>query len=181
MKRQPIITVLSIAGLIFSTTASASDRYSENNSFTDRARVVNIEPVVRYIKVTSPQRECYKEPVTYTHAHDNNAAGKTILGGIIGAAIGNNIGHGRGRKKTAVAGAIIGSTIASHNARKHAYRHDEVRYEERCDVKYVSHTEERIDGYDVTYKYRGQTYTTRMPYRPGKRLKVRVSVEPVFD
>jgi len=179
MKKQHIITVLSITGLIFSTAANAKHDYADDNSFTDRARVTNVEPIVRYIKVSNPRRECYDEPVTYTRSHNNNSTGKTILGGILGAAIGNNIGHGKNRKKTAVAGAIIGATVANNTARNG--HHNEVRYEQRCDVSYVSHTEERIDGYNVTYKYRGQKYTTRMPYRPGKRIKVRVNVEPVFD
>ncbi len=38
--------------------------------------------------------------------------------------------------------------------------------------------EERIDGYDVVYRYRGQKYATRLPYDPGRELRVRVDVRP---
>ena len=38
--------------------------------------------------------------------------------------------------------------------------------------------EERIDGYDVTYRYHGRLHHTRMPYDPGKRVRVRTDVSP---
>ena len=34
------------------------------------------------------------------------------------------------------------------------------------------------DGYDVTYDYRGHSYTTVMNRDPGNRVRLRVSVEP---
>lgn len=186
MNKQRIITAVSIIGLVLSTGFTAAQaghgRFEDENTRIDRAKVVEVDPIVRYVKVSTPERSCWDEPVTVTHYDDNDSVGKTILGGIIGAAVGNNLpGGGKHRKQRAVAGAVIGSVIANQHARQGTSRHDEVRYEKRCDVKHVSHTEERIDGYNVTYKYRGQLYTTRMPYRPGKRIKVRVNVEPVFE
>jgi uncharacterized protein YcfJ len=56
-----------------------------------------------------------------------------------------------------------------------------VRYSrpvERCETRYRSHREERIDGYNVLYRYKGQKYSTRMPYDPGYRIKVRVDIRP---
>jgi uncharacterized protein YcfJ len=38
--------------------------------------------------------------------------------------------------------------------------------------------EERIDGYRVVYQFQGQKYATRMPYDPGRELRVRVDVRP---
>jgi uncharacterized protein YcfJ len=46
-------------------------------------------------------------------------------------------------------------------------------------VNHQTHEEERIDGYHVTYRYKGEIFTTRLPYDPGDRLKVQVSVTPV--
>jgi hypothetical protein len=31
----------------------------------------------------------------------------------------------------------------------------------------------------VTYRYNGRDYRTQMPYEPGERIRVRVSVDPV--
>ncbi len=186
MNKQHLIASLGISGLIFATLLSSSAQASHishhaNNSYTDQARVIQVDPIVRYVNVSTPEKSCWKERLTHTRYDNNNTVGQTILGGIIGAAIGNNIGHGRGRKSRAIAGAIIGSTVANHNASRGTRSYQDVRYEDRCEVSHVSHTEERIDGYNVTYKYRGQRYTTRMPYRPGKHISVRVKVEPVFD
>ena len=47
---------------------------------------------------------------------------------------------------------------------------------QRC--RTVESMEQRTNGYDVTYDYRGHTYTTVMPRDPGNRIRLRVSVEP---
>jgi uncharacterized protein YcfJ len=49
---------------------------------------------------------------------------------------------------------------------------------QRCEVRYEDQYEERIDGYRVTYEYNGREYTTRMPYDPGSKIRVRVAVAP---
>ena len=36
------------------------------------------------------------------------------------------------------------------------------------------HCEQRIDGYRVTYLFRGREYTTEMSYNPGDRIRIRV-------
>jgi hypothetical protein len=36
----------------------------------------------------------------------------------------------------------------------------------------------RVTGYRVTYEYAGRSYTSVLPYDPGRRLAVRVDVEP---
>jgi uncharacterized protein YcfJ len=46
---------------------------------------------------------------------------------------------------------------------------------QRC--RTVEAVEQRTNGYDVTYDYRGHTYTTVMNRDPGNRIRVRVSVE----
>jgi uncharacterized protein YcfJ len=43
----------------------------------------------------------------------------------------------------------------------------------------VNEVRSRIVGYDVSYEYRGQMFTTVMRDNPGPTLRVRVSVDPV--
>lgn len=117
------------------------------------------------------------------------AAGSMILGGIIGAAVGNQFGGGDGRRAATVAGALIGSAIGHDRAERrnaHGYYADagysERPYEvERCDVRYDEDYEERVEGYRVTYLYNGREHTTRLPYDPGDRIRVRVNVRPADD
>jgi uncharacterized protein YcfJ len=50
------------------------------------------------------------------------------------------------------------------------------QYEERCEVQRQVSYVEAVDSYDVTYRYQGERYHIDMPYHPGKRIKLRVSV-----
>ncbi|MGI9302738.1 MAG: glycine zipper 2TM domain-containing protein, partial [Gammaproteobacteria bacterium] len=78
------------------------------------------------------------------------------------------------------AGALIGAAIGHDHAARHRSggRYEQVGYERRCRVVDDHRTEEHIAGYDVTYRYHGETFSTRLPYDPGRRLKVRVKVTP---
>ena len=165
-------------------------------SDTDYARVIDVEPITRRIRVSEPRRECYQETRYEEPRYESDraggpapAAGSMILGGLIGAAVGNQIGHGDGRRAATVAGALIGSALGHDAAARRNYRdgpYEEVRsYEppraysvERCDVRYQESWEERVEGYRVAYEYNGRRYETRLPYDPGERVRVRVDVFP---
>src|SRR5699024_1084766 len=98
------------------------------------------------------------------------------LGAVVGGVLGSTVGKGDGRRAATVAGAVAGGAIGNGVGR----RGDHVQQDSvtRCQpVRNVS-TERRIVGYDVEYRYRGQTYMSRMDYDPGERLRVRVSVTP---
>ena len=93
--------------------------------------------------------------------------------------VGNQIGTGRGRDAARIAGALIGGAIGnqvSHDRQRDYYGRE--RMVERCEVLYRDSWDERIDGYRVTYEYAGREYTTRMPYDPGERVRIRVDVRP---
>ncbi len=143
------------------------------------ARVTHVEPLVRQVRVTTPQRECWDEPVRHVEHHNDHTTGRTILGGIIGAAIGNQIGRGRGNDAATIAGGLAGAAIGANSARRDRYSEEYVSYEERCRTVYSEHIEERIDGYEVTYRYGGRSYTTLTDEHPGKRIPVDVRVRPV--
>ena len=63
-------------------------------------------------------------------------------------------------------------------ARGPVERVEHARPVESSETRYRHRREQRIDGYDVVYKYKGQRYSTRMPYDPGRRIKVRVDIRP---
>lgn len=178
---------------------------SDRGAGYDYARVVDVDPIVRYVQVRTPVQECWEEERHYqTRAtrygydrHDRydeprrGEAGATIAGGIIGGVIGRQFGGGKGRDAMTLVGTLVGAAVGNERARR-ASDHDrygdyagydayerEVRPVTRCETRYQSREEERIDGYRVTYRYNGQTYTTRTDYDPGDRLRVRVAVSPV--
>src|SRR5262249_42452789 len=57
------------------------------------ARVVDVDPMVRYVTVDRPRQQCWDETVRRPAA-PFGIAGQTAAGGIIGATIGHILGHG---------------------------------------------------------------------------------------
>jgi uncharacterized protein YcfJ len=132
------------------------------------------------VTVQRPRQECWEELV-YQRSPRPPAAGHAIAGAIVGAAIGRQFGSGSGRDAATVAGAVAGSAVASQRAQRLAAGQGQVYAVpvERCQVVQERHTEQRVEGYWVTYAYQGQRYRTRMPHDPGDRIRLRVTVQPV--
>jgi uncharacterized protein YcfJ len=179
MRVAGVITIL--AGLTVASAAMATDhdyrhsrKYRADAGF-DYARVVDVEPIVKEVRIETPRREC-RESVQSVESRPDTGA-RTILGGVIGGVLGSQFGSGRGRDAATVAGALIGSRVGYDSANGR-YARSQERVIERCRVSYETEYEERIEGYRVTYEYNGREYTTRLPYDPGNRIKVRVAVAP---
>ena len=177
-----VLTGLTVASAALASPPSYSSyRHSRAyDSGYDYAPVKHVEPIVRRVRVETPRRECYDDVRTVEtrpHISEPGVGGRTLLGGIIGGVIGHQFGSGRGRDAATIAGAAIGANVGYDSARRD-YSRVEERVVQRCQVRYESEYEERIDGYRVTYEYNGREYTTRMPYDPGERMRVRVAVAP---
>lgn len=178
--------VLVLAGVLGVTAVALASPPPWSNPRTDRsysrgdydyAPVTRVEPIVRQVRIETPRRECYDD-VRQIESPAPQVAGHTLLGGIIGGVLGHQIGHGDGRDFATVAGAAIGAGVGYSNATRRYGSQTREEVVQRCDVRYDHEYEERIDGYRVTYEYNGREYTTRMPYDPGERIKVRVAVAP---
>jgi len=129
------------------------------------------EPVYERVSVATPQRECSEEQVYVPGPRSHTPV---ILGGILGGVLGHGLGHHSG--VATAAGTLLGASIgrdASLDRRAGAYQ-----TQERCSTRRVYRDEERIAGYRVTYRYRGQTYVTRTAEDPGDRIRIRVAMTP---
>lgn len=145
------------------------------DGFKDTAWVVSSTPV--YERINEPRRECWTEQVGYERVRSgNHEYGGAILGGIVGGLLGNTIGKGNGRSVAtavgAATGAIAGDRIDNDGNEVREYRRP--RYEERCSV--TDNWSQRLNGYNVVYRYNGHDYSTFLPYDPGSTVKVRVNV-----
>jgi uncharacterized protein YcfJ len=172
-----LVTSSLVAGVcVFNASALASGA-----SHIDRARVVSVDPVVRTVTISTPRQECWDEVVTVQQPTNGKTYTPEILGSILGAAVGNQFGGGRGRDVATIAGAVLGGSLGHDIKRRRSYASQGSRevVEQRCRTINEQHVEERIDGYEVTYRFRGRDYATRMPYDPGDHIPVRVTVEPV--
>lgn len=177
-----LLTVSLISAFALSSPAVfAGEKYhSKHNrhtsSFEDTARVTHVEPIYTTVQVATPRREC--SPRSYRqNNYQHKSYTSTIAGTIVGGVIGNQFGGGSGKKIMTAAGALLGGSVGRDLSYKPSHSSD-YRYGEECHVSQRYHQEERINGYYVTYRYRGQSYTTEMDRHPGKRIPVEVSVRP---
>lgn len=193
--------LLSSALLLQSPGAAANhlagERYAMDNSFYAYARVTDVDPIYETVEHQVPRETCWTEKVRYTphqrhhnRHHGDKSATPVIIGALIGGALGNELGHHKRNKQVgAVAGAILGGSIGADIQRqnRHDRYHDshydsayDVAYrdEQRCKTYYDVETEERLTGYEVSYRFSGREYQTITDQHPGKKLRVRVGVEP---
>ena len=164
------------------------DHGNYNHATVDYARVVNVQPVVETYQVNQPIEQCWDErvPVQQKRHTRNSSRTPEIVGAIIGGVVGNRVGKrggGNARDVATVAGAVLGGSIGHDIKRKnsrHNDRYEQVRYEtvKRCEVRDSYVTREEVVGYDVEYKYLGKVYHTQMSERPGKKIRVNVTVNP---
>ncbi|MES2883957.1 MAG: glycine zipper 2TM domain-containing protein [Pseudomonadota bacterium] len=192
-----------VSAVFFSTAATAGsqgrDRYKDRyQGDTDYAQVLSARPVYSEVRVGSPREECWQERVVYRDElrsdyrddYRSNAADRTIgtvIGGVIGGAIGHQFSQGSGKQIATAIGAVVGADVGRNAVNNNRYNdrgsryetRERVAYEPRCRTVEEARYESRIEGYDVTYRYNGQVYQTRMPYDPGARLAVNVQVSPV--
>jgi uncharacterized protein YcfJ len=157
-----------------------------NDRDSDYARVVNVDPIVHRVRVSTPERECSNEERPVSSGATGTEIRSTLIGGLIGAVVGHQIGHRSHDPVAVVGGSLVGAAIgnsigASQAAKRGEYA--QVSYEtvQRCAVNYRDEWAEEIDGYRVTYVYNGREYTTRMPYDPGQRIRVGVEVRPEIE
>jgi len=161
-------------------------------TFTDRARVVAVEPIVERIPVSREQ--CWNDKVRsyeerrVTRSDTGAAIGPgTVLGAIVGGVAGHQVGSGRGNDAATAAGAVIGGMIGNQVDRDQGRvgpgpsvteveRVPVERNVERCRV--VQEVREARVGYDVRYVYNGREFRTRLDRDPGRFLRVAVNVEP---
>ncbi|MBC7983201.1 MAG: hypothetical protein H7Y02_05030 [Candidatus Obscuribacterales bacterium] len=191
---------LTLGALVASTTASAGDKHHDKHykkrhrdvrytevryNDVNYARVVDVDPIIRRVRVSAPERECWDERQEVSAGPSRTQVRSTLVGGLIGAAVGHRVG-GRADIPTPVAiigGSMIGAAVGNGIGERRALRngdYDRPHYQtvQRCEVNYREEWAERIDGYRVTYLYHGREYTTRMPYDPGDRIRINVDVSP---
>ncbi|MEJ2655107.1 MAG: glycine zipper 2TM domain-containing protein [Acidihalobacter sp.] len=149
------------------------------------ARVVGVEPITQTVQMRGPaERTCWTETRTRQVTrpqYDSGAVGNTIIGAVIGGVIGHQFGHDGRYTASTAAGALLGGAIGNNLSQRGAQTYTVSEPVQRCEVRHSRRTVQQVVAYRVSYRYRGQVYTTRMPYEPGRFIRVRVSerVTPV--
>lgn len=179
--RKSIVAAALVAALGTATTAAAGGR-SGDTAYVVEAPVIDVEPMVERVHVSTPRKACWDEEVERVvrdRGRGHGPATSTVVGTILGGAIGNNIADGRDRATARIAGAVLGAAIGRDVGRHGARTRRVVTTERRCEVEHVTHTEERVTGYRVTYLHEGRRLVTHTDTEPGDTIRVRVRVDPI--
>ena len=145
-------------------------------AFEAVANVVGVAPVTE--QVNHPTQQCWTETQQVTQAapQQHNYLG-AVIGGVAGGLLGSTVGKGNGKVAGAAVGAgvgaITGDVVANQNNGSAVTSTVPVQ---RC--QQVNNFETVTTGYQVTYEYDGQRFSTRLPYNPGNQLRVNVAVTP---
>ena len=187
MNRIYVLALAGVSAMVFNS-AFAGDYDTVQDTWTHErfvhAKVISSQPIYREVRVSTPIKECWQEPVTKVRRvhRQRGDAGATLAGGLIGGIIGHQFGKGRGRKVSTALGTIIGAQIG-HDASRGAHVEADSTYTEYakfCEIDHQVSYQQELEGYRVTYKYKGEKYQARLPYDPGDKIKLRVTVEPAL-
>jgi uncharacterized protein YcfJ len=173
-----------IASIGASGAAQADGYYGSGDrsydSRTELAEVVSAQPIYTNVRINEPRQQCYQQAVRYDDGgYDNRGSFVgTLIGGLVGGVVGHQFGRGGGRVAATAIGAVVGAGAGNViGSQGDGYDGGErVGYQQRCDEIDQVHYEQRIQGYDVVYRYHGQIYRTQTQYDPGERIPVNVNV-----
>lgn len=163
------------AKLLISALGLCALPFAHAGDFEDFGRVVRVQP--RYQQIREPHQECRTQYVQVPVQQERHAGG-SVLGGIAGALLGSQVGGGNGKVAAAAAGAIAGAVVGDRVENDGQRDNGGVQEQAVRQCRTVDTVEQRAAGYDVTYEYRGHSYTTTMDRDPGERLRLHVSVQP---
>jgi uncharacterized protein YcfJ len=132
------------------------------------ATVIGTEPVRETATTSTPREICEDVTVEERLPERDGNVGGTVAGAVIGGLIGNQIGDGNGRK------AATSSRTVAWNVtyRGPDGRIGSLRTERKPGERIALGSEERVVGYDVTYRWRGELHRLRTETPPGPRLPV---------
>lgn len=183
--KQLASTLLATATLLAGNSALAGSHWQhrERAAFTDRARVISVEPVYRRVEVPVDTRECHEAVIESRREVGTTPGMGTLVGTIIGGVVGSQLGQGNGRRVATAAGTVIGAAVGHDMERREGGSRTvvEPRMERRCTVRTRYDEVEELEGYRVTLRYKGHVMTRMMDHDPGRFVRVRVVVMPVED
>jgi uncharacterized protein YcfJ len=181
IQKVSILKLVTKGGMLILSLLALPSAATAQQSY-ETVAVVSAQPVYQLAQIETPQERCVEERILVDRARRQSSGTPIIVSTIIGGAIGNAVGNNKSSKRVgAVLGAVLGNSVGRDIARQ-SQSPDTRHYQivERCETVFVSHEEERLLGYDVTYLFNGQQYSVRMAQDPGSQMKVRVDVQPIF-
>lgn len=171
------VAVTFSATIVTPALADRNHDHHDRHRHYDYAKVIAVSPIYRMVEVAVPRESCWQEqeqrPVRRQVRSDN--AEKMLVGGLIGGVIGHHLGQGDDRDIATIAGTLIGAAVGHDQGTTQGQtREYYVENSTHCRTDTDYRTEQQLDGYQVTYRYRGELYDTRMDQPPGDRIRIPV-------
>ena len=150
---KPAMIALALA-VALPAAAQTDYRYddgAESDVRYDVARVVRVDAVVSHASRPVSRETCWSEPTTYRYLPSYTYRGDAD----------RDDADDGGADRVTVSGGYQKINDGG----------------ERCRTETSYRDTDRVLGYEVTYRYGGREYTTRMDHDPGDRMRVRVNVD----
>lgn len=163
-----LVGVVAVAGIGYGAY-SAFDGDGAGGDANRYAEVVKVEPATKTWQ--EPTQKC--EDVTVQRqkpVKDEHKITGSVVGAVVGGVIGHQFGGGKGKDAATAAGALAGGYAGNKTQGKIQSGNTYTTTEQRCST--VNETRSAEDGYNVTYRFEGQTRTVKMAKEPGDRLPV---------
>ena len=156
---QRFVLPLTIACLAFTATSAwAQNTVIQNeNVRVEYAQVLHAEPVYQTLRATSMVQRCEQSTPVAPEAEPRRGLSRVV-------------------------GAVKDVLTPNKDADKVSDKDDaELVVSEGSDCRMVPVEREfrRAIAYDVDYVHKGVKYRSRLPFDPGNRLRIRVSVTPI--
>ncbi|EHR42172.1 glycine zipper 2TM domain-containing protein [Alishewanella jeotgali] len=154
---------ITLAGLTLSSTVHAHGR-------SEYGRVTDVVPVYSQVPVRHVTQSC-----TSHYQRGGDSSTPAIVGAIVGGALGHAVGNNKSNKRIGlVAGAALGGSVGYDLGKKDRYYEDCRPHHNSVQYRQV------LQGYQVTYKYRGRYYQTFTEQHPGRTIPLVVSARPAY-
>ena len=172
-----------VLALLLTGPSLAWAGHNHARDYQDTARVISATPFYRTVRVTEPSEQCWQESSRGRTRAPNwldEPTGGAVLGAVIGGVVGHQFGGGHGRDVATAGGALLGAGLGQRAEYQTApHRSPGAGDVTRCRTVHHTYHEQRIAGYDVSYRYHGRVYHTRTDEHPGDRIPVHISVSPL--
>ena len=170
--------------VLLTTTAlmMCAQAASAGQTFVD-VPVISTQVIQATSETRTPVRNCTEQLIRVDQqgrSQGGNSAVGTLLGAAIGGFTGSQIGSGSGQLAATALGTLGGAVVGNRAMRSNGLskewplNREEQRYKKEviCTTSYNIQHQTNIVGYNVTYNFEGQTYTTRMQTPPGKSIRL---------
>ncbi len=153
---------------------AASGQIHSSQTLPATASVLSYSERFVYVTKEIPEEECRQ--VSVRDSGSTSSHTPELLGAIVGGSLANELDDSNTSK---LAGVLLGASIGSDLEKRHKKNNSSSRTELRCETVYKSVEVRERAGYNVSYNYKGDTFSSTVSRRPGSTIDVEVHVVPV--